>query len=157
MRNSRGTELDRTGRRPVAHPARTGPRGQATSPCVGTKDSADKGLREPPAPTSPPGWWVLSGSDATFGSLDQQLGLYLSTSTSRYPARRQAGHLGPGDVGVQADTPSLCRPQPFIHHNHRSVLPSWATVYEELFLYCLRHHTEMPGATQRLGSVRTLQ
>lgn len=33
--------------------ARTGPRGQTMCTCTGTKDSVDKGLREPPAPSVP--------------------------------------------------------------------------------------------------------
>lgn len=142
--------------------ARTSPPGRAASPCIGTKDSVDKGLQEPPAPTSAPGPWFLSGSDATFGALDQQLGLHLSTSTSRgtqLEGRREALAQG---RWVQADTPSLCSthphgPQPFTHHNQQSVLYSWAMVYGELHLHCLCHGTEMSGAAQRLQSVRALQ
>lgn len=39
--------------------ARTGPRGQTMCTCTWTKDSVDKGLREPPAP-SVPAWPVAS-------------------------------------------------------------------------------------------------
>lgn len=111
-----------------------------------------KGLWEPPAPTSLPGWWLSVDLKANIWVTWLEAGhtpICLPVPCLKAGWRLWLGSRV-GELVVTADTPPLCTPPP-IHSSQPPACPfaSVHSLWRAFSSAVSFHYAETPGATQR--------